>query len=284
MITETRASYNGVRTRVLAVAGNGVPIVLLHGFADSADTWRGLLAELEAAGRQAIAVDMPGFGAADARAPGEILPQLDAFVDAMLVDTGPAVLIGNSLGACAAVRAASRGSSSIRGVVAVDEPILASHWLIRLSRGRHDPFRMLPSRAPVSKAAYGRLMRATFARLLYGDPKQADPRVVSRFTEQVPDVHATRLLLEDARQVAVETAAGYDVAHVACPLLVVHGCKDRVIPVHASERLHESVPGSTLIVMPESGHCPQVDDPSGLAAHVLRFLDSRVDDRNHQAG
>jgi pimeloyl-ACP methyl ester carboxylesterase len=39
MITETRARYDGVSTRVLSVAGGGTPIVLLHGFADSVETW-----------------------------------------------------------------------------------------------------------------------------------------------------------------------------------------------------------------------------------------------------
>jgi pimeloyl-ACP methyl ester carboxylesterase len=84
-------------------------------------------------------------------------------------------------------------------------------------------------------------------------------------------------MLGDARAVALETAAGYDSDRVTCPQLVIHGRKDRVIPVHASQRLHKSVPASTLIVLPNCGHCPQLDDPSGLARHVLQFLDSEVD-------
>ncbi|MET9489795.1 alpha/beta fold hydrolase [Nocardia sp. NPDC006630] len=113
MITETRASYNGVRTRVLSVAGSGIPLVLLHGFMDSADTWRALMAEFEAAGRAAIAVDLPGFGAADAREPDAmIVPRLDAFADALLAEVGPAVVIGNSLGACTAVRGARQPAAA----------------------------------------------------------------------------------------------------------------------------------------------------------------------------
>lgn len=65
MITQARASYAGVGTRTLTVTGRGTPVVLLHGFADSADTWRGVLTRLEAAGRPAVAVDLPGFGQAD---------------------------------------------------------------------------------------------------------------------------------------------------------------------------------------------------------------------------
>lgn len=200
MITETRASYNGVHTRVLSVAGTGLPIVLLHGFADSADTWRGLMAEFEAAGRSAIAVDLPGFGAADALAPGDYLPQLDAFAAALVAELGPVVLVGNSLGACTAVRAASRGSRDIRGVVAVDEPVLAAHWLARMARGRSDPFRLLGKRLRLPKVAHQQAMRAVFVRLLYGDPGTADPEVVARFTDQVPDTADALLMLTNARQ------------------------------------------------------------------------------------
>jgi pimeloyl-ACP methyl ester carboxylesterase len=273
MITADRVCFGGVHTRRLSVAGSGTPIALFHGFADSADTWRGVLTAFHAAGRAAFAVDMPGYGHADPRKPGTIMPQLDAFVDATIAATGAVILMGNSLGACVSVRAASRRYGNIRGVIAVDEPILASHFLMRLGRGRADPFRVLEHRMPVPKGLYHRTIRNVFARLLYAKPAQADPTVLDRFTVQAPDQPHLRRLLGDARAVALETAAGYDSERVTCPLLIIHGRKDRIIPVHASERLHESVPTSTLIVLPNSGHCPQLDDPSELAGHVLQFID-----------
>lgn len=278
MIAEDRACYNGVHTRRLSVSGNGTPIALLHGFADSADTWRGLMAEFEAAGRAAFAVDMPGFGHADPCSPGSIMPQLDAFVDAMLTDAGrPVTLTGNSLGACVSVGAASRRFGNVRGVVAVNEPILASHWLMRLGRGRVDPFRPLQLRLPIPKRLHHKMIRAMCARALYADPAQADPAVLHRFAVQASDLPHLRQLLKTARAVALETATGYQAERITCPVLVIHGAKDRVIPVHASERLHESVPASSLVVMPNSGHCPQLDDPAALTAHLLRFLESHID-------
>src|SRR6267154_1923142 len=261
MIIEDRVCLGGVHTRRLSVPGSGVPIALLHGFADSADTWRGVLTAFHAAGRAAFAVDIVGYGHADPRKSGAIMPQLDATI----ADTGAVMLMGNSLGACVSVRAASRGSENIRGVIAVDEPILASHSLMRISRRRADPFRVLDRRMPIPNVLYHRAIRRAFARLLYADPAQADPDVLARFTVQAHDRLHLRRLLGDARAIALETAAGYHSEHVMCPLLIIHGRKDRVIPVHASERLHESVAASTLIVLPNSGHCPQLDDASGLA-------------------
>jgi pimeloyl-ACP methyl ester carboxylesterase len=278
MITEDRVCFGGVHTRRLSVAGSGTPIALLHGFADSADTWLGVLTAFHAAGRAAFAVDMVGYGHADPRKPGMIMPQLDAFIDATIADTGAVILMGNSLGACVSVRAASRGSENLRGVIAVDDPILASHLLMRLSRGRGDPFRVLEHPMSIPNRLYHSAIRGTLARLLYADPTKADPRVLARFIGQVPDQAHLRNLLADARMIALETALGYDAQRVTCPLLVIHGRKDRVIPVHASERLHDSVPTSALIVLPNAGHCPQLDDPSELAGHVLQFLDVEVED------
>ncbi|HEX7823877.1 MAG TPA: alpha/beta hydrolase [Mycobacterium sp.] len=276
MITDDRVCFNGVHTRRLSVAGNGTPIALLHGFADGVDTWRGLLTEFREAGRAAFALDMPGFGQADPREPGAIMPQLDAFVDAVVSDTGPVILMGNSLGACVSVRAATRGSDDVRAVITVDEPILASHWLMRLSRGRRDPTKVLHGRIPVPKHLYDSIVRHTFTRLLYADPSMADPTAVARFADHLADPAGRRKVLGEARAIALETVDGYDTDHVTCPLLVIHGRLDRIIPVHASVRLHRSVPASTLVVLPNSGHCPQLDDPAELARHTLRFIEGEV--------
>src|SRR4051794_19721494 len=95
-------SYAGLRTRVLEVGGSArragrARLVLLHGYCDSADTWRPVLAELAEAGISAIAVDLPGFGDAEPLRTGAMLPQLDLFVEAVLKEQskrGKVVLAG----------------------------------------------------------------------------------------------------------------------------------------------------------------------------------------------
>ena len=64
-----------------SVEGGGTPLLLIHGFADSADTWGPLLAELAEAGRAAAAIDLAGFGASEALRPDRgLLTQWDAMV------------------------------------------------------------------------------------------------------------------------------------------------------------------------------------------------------------
>src|ERR1700716_2281590 len=81
---EHRTTLAGYETRVLELEGEGIPILMFHGYADSADTWRQSLALLGRQGHRAIAVDLPGSAAAAPLKSEPILPQLDAFASAAL--------------------------------------------------------------------------------------------------------------------------------------------------------------------------------------------------------
>lgn len=271
MISECLAAYNGVDTRVLSVPGKGRPVVLLHGYGDSADTWRAVLTGLAARGRHALAVDLPGFGRAGPRVPGPLVPQFDAFVDALLEETGPAVLVGNSLGAATAVRAADRRPGAVRALVAIDDPVNARHWLARLARHRDIPVRLWreAARMPVPPWALRWVAETGLRPVLYGPGSTADPDVMAYWTTMLANPAELAHLGRYALQYARETAAGHRGIRVNCPTVVVHGAKDRIIPVHASRILHQQIPGSDLVVLPRSGHCPQLDDPDTVVRLVI---------------
>ncbi|MCX2932742.1 alpha/beta hydrolase [Mycobacterium sp. CVI_P3] len=273
MISIDTGCHNGVRTRVLSVDGAGPPIVLLHGYADSADTWRAVLDQLEAAGRRAVAVDLPGFGWADRRRPGPLLPQFDAFVDALLADCGPAVLVGNSLGAATAVRAAARNPEVVQAVLALNDPLNARHLPARLARGRRLPAQlwdtaaMLPIPPGVLRWATDKAVR----HVLYGPGAVADPAVVARWRRTVGGPAALATLGRYAFEYAHETADGHRGLRITCPAVVAHGAKDRIIPVQASRALHQQIPGSSFVVLPRSGHCPQLDNPREVVRLIMRL-------------
>jgi pimeloyl-ACP methyl ester carboxylesterase len=57
-------------------------------------------------------------------------------------------------------------------------------------------------------------------------------------------------------------------------VLVVHGAKDRIVPVRGAKALHAALPGSRLHIEPTWGHCPQHDDPAGLVQVVTAAVDA----------
>lgn len=274
MITTTRARFGSTTTRVLSVDGDGIPIVLLHGYADTADTWVAVLRRLSRAGRRAVAVDLPGFGSATQRTPGPMLPQFDNFADAILADIGKSVLIGNSLGAATAVRAAARTPDSVAALVALDDPLAARHLLARMVRRRDMPAAVWTGigRMPIpARVLRWASTRATTS-VLYGRGVQPDPAVLSQWSKTAASATDIAALGRFAFQYARETRDGHGDLRISCPTLIMHGARDRIIPVHSSRTLHKSIPGSDFIVLPRSGHCPQLDNPDEVVRLTLALL------------
>lgn len=289
--------YAGMRTRVLTNVPGSAPVptrtrqsrlVLLHGYCDSADTWHELLDELAEAGHPAVAVDLPGFGEADALHAGDMLPQLDAFVSALLTEqsvAGEVVLVGNSLGGTLAVRAAETPRSPLAGIVSIAAPGLADSWLVRLV-GRYPLPMRLYANLPVSPPAV--LVRAVVRQIvpsmLYAERGRADTTHVRRFTEQFPDHRSAISKLTRARRLVGELGHAYEPESVHTPLLIVAGGKDRLVRTAAGTRLHALVPHSRLLVREEWGHCPQLDDPSALAELLRSFAASPGHPDSHTEG
>lgn len=285
VVTESVREYAGVRTRELSVAGEGPTVVLLHGYCDSADTWRGVLTRLAAAGRRALAVDLPGFGLADPRRPGPLTPQFDAFADALIAAHGPVVLVGNSLGAATSVHAAARDRDGrVRGLVTLDEPLLARHLVARLVRRReYRRFFDVAAALPVPDRLVHRVIGFGVRKFIYGPGYAADPEFIATAVRSIPNMAAAAERGRDAIRYAREHPAGHAALTVSCPVLVVHGAKDRIIPVRASRELHALLPGSAFVVLPAAGHCPQLDEPEKVTHLVLRIL-ARLGDSEEDAG
>src|SRR5688500_6293982 len=131
-------TFAGFSTRVLELEGDGPPLVFFHGFSDSADTWRATMAKLGRLDRRAVAVDLPGFGRASPLKAGKVLPQLDRFGEAAVryaAPEGGAIVVGNSLGGCLALRLAEREQLELGGVVPVAPAGLdMARWLAIIER------------------------------------------------------------------------------------------------------------------------------------------------------
>lgn len=65
------------------------------------------------------------------------------------------------------------------------------------------------------------------------------------------------------------------VSQIRQPTLIIHGREDKVIPLQVAERLHQSIPGSELVVLEKSGHAPVWDQPRKLKQAILDFLGSQ---------
>lgn len=267
MIAQRRATYAGFTTRELYVDGEGPCVLLLHGFADCADTWHGVVTGLAEAGRAAVAVDLPGFGHAEPLPPGPRLGHLDSFIAEVLAAHGEsgAIVAGNSLGGALAVRAAQQPGLPVVGVLPVCTVGMGFALGIRFASVGNGVLVNGFTRVSLPNRLVVEVARRVLPRLMYGDPRAADPAVIERMCAPLAPSGSAAALLQQAAAYSLEARDCLEPEQVVCPMVVVHGRRDRLVPVTASRRLHAAVPHSSLMVLPEAGHCPQLDDARAIA-------------------
>jgi len=275
-VAEHRVQIAGHMTRALEVDGDGPGIVLLHGWSDSADTWRPLLAELAARGRRAIAVDLPGFGHATPLQPGAVLPQLDAFANEVALSwagTDPIVLAGTSLGGCLALRLAEHpGELRLVGVVPVaPDGLELPSWFDPIEE---DPMvrRLLSIPVPVPGEILRRGQAAAYRQLALSHPTETQKAVVDAFSRDGETRADVAALLESGRALAPElSTAPFDLIGIRCPVLLVWGAHDRTLPHTDARMALDALPTTQVELIEDAGPHPQLEATRRLAELLMPF-------------
>ncbi len=272
---EHRLRLAGSRTRALELEGDGPPLVLLHGYSDSADTWRLMLDRLARAGRRAVALDLPGFGTSDPLDPDRpILPQLDTFVDAALAEFAPdggALLCGNSLGGCVALRRAERADGVLAGVVAVAPAGLEmARWFSMIQRDRVMRL-LLAAPVPIPPRVVRGAVSQIYMRLAFRNPRQIDPLVTKAFVSHFEGRATAARMLHTGSRLIPELAESLDPSRIACPVLLVWGRDDVMVFQTGADRVLDAAPEARLVTIDDCGHCPQIEAPDRLAELLLEF-------------
>ena len=272
---EHRLTLAGYETRALELEGDGPPLLLLHGYSDSADTWRVLLDRLGRLGRRAVALDMPGFGTCDLLADDEpILSQLERFAAAAvewIAPEGGAIVCGNSLGGCVSLLLAEREDLGLEGIVPVAPAGLdMARWFTVIER---EPLlrAALAAPVPVPSAVLQRVVAEVYKRLAFYRPGSLDPLVASTFSSHFADRATTARLMATGRRLIGELRDPFRLEAVTCPVLLVWGRQDAMVFQTGADRVLAAVPESELVVIEDCGHCPQLETPDRLVGLLLDF-------------
>jgi pimeloyl-ACP methyl ester carboxylesterase len=272
LITERRVVVGGVATRILEVPGDGPVLLLLHGFTDSADTWRPVLSRLAEAGRRAVAVDLPGHGwAPPMQQP--LFETLDRFVADFVVQYAAGeqvVLVGNSLGGLLTFRAARDERLPLAAVAGLGPAGLAhTHRMQLLAQWARifHPLLGLIDRLPVPRSAVRRAALRVHHRLTEGTGRELAPH----YAAHVASLRDVARLRGDL--VALDKAVRADVlapADIRVPVLMVWGLRDRLVDIKGAPSLLDVVPQSRLVVL-DCGHLPQVQVPDEVTPLLLQL-------------
>jgi pimeloyl-ACP methyl ester carboxylesterase len=229
-----------------------------------------------------VAVDLPGYGRAERIPPGAELPGIDRLVaDLVRANSGretsgheKPVIVGNSLGGIAALRAAQERDLPIAGVVAISPAGLGHQpWVDVVSR---EPVihQLLRTPLPLPMGLVRRSVEIAFRRLAVTNGTAVDPAVVSAYSSQYERPADVRRMIRRARELLGEIDGGcYELERIERPLLMIWGRRDPLTPVSGAQLVLDSVAGAELVVLEDCGHVAQIEATTRVADLVCAFAD-----------
>ena len=254
--------------------GDGRPVVLIHGWPLSGESWAGQVPALQEAGYRTIVYDRRGFGRSDKPKTGYGYDTLAEDLDAVLteLDVRDATLVGFSMGGGEVARYVSKfGEGRLRSVV------FASAVPPMMLQTGDNPD------GPLTKAA-----AAQMTAQLTKDQDAFYDEFLTAFFSANGDLKVTEAQRQDALRMAGQssklaalecmTSFGTtdfrdDLPKVTVPTLVIHGDSDGTVPFEGSgKRTHEAVPQSTLHIIEGGPHGCTVSHELDFNTALLAFL------------
>lgn len=242
----------------------GRPVILLHGIGGGRAIWRGSVAALAAAGFDAIAVDLPGYGDSAGLEPGGVdrmAAAVLALMDGLRLDR--AALVGHSMGGMVAQELVAAAPARVSALVlACTSPAFGKpdgDWQARFVAER-----LAPLDAGGGMAALAaRLVPGMVGPLASPDGVALATRVMSA----VPEATYRRVL---AAIVAFDRRAA--LPSIAVPTLCLAGALDRTAPPEVMRRMAGRIPGARFAELAGAGHIANVEQPAAFDAAVAHFL------------
>jgi pimeloyl-ACP methyl ester carboxylesterase len=275
-------NINGINVH-FKKAGTGEPyFILLHGFGASLFSWREIISPLSRYGT-VIAYDRPAFGLTDrpsygqwsGKNPYSVDGQMDMlfeFMDMMSIPS--AILIGNSAGGTIATLAALEHPNRVKALVEVDAAIFENEnhlpaWTRELlftpQADRIGPFLM----RSIQKWGVKFLIRA------WHDPEKITKDIMQGYQEPLHTQNWDNALFELFRAPQSQNIA-MRLSELKMPVLVISGDDDRIVPTPSSIRLAKEIASSTLVIIHDSGHVPQEEQPVMFIQVIINFVNTKV--------
>jgi pimeloyl-ACP methyl ester carboxylesterase len=246
--------------------GRGRPLILLHGWVNSWDVWRGAMLTLaHDHDYRVYALDFWGFG--DSAKP-EAQPDqtfrikgyvemVQDFMDNLGISSAP--IAGHSMGGTVALKFALDHGERVDKVILVSSPIVGSSLNPILKLAGYRLTAELVWRVPY-------VIDACRYLLLAGDSDHVRAMILrdmGRTTKQsyfrsIGDLRGTNL----RRQLA----------GLAVPLLGVYGQHDNIVSPRNATLLKQTLPSAQVVIMSRSRHFPMVDEENSFLTGMVGFL------------
>jgi 3-oxoadipate enol-lactonase len=250
---------NVVAGLAVEVAGDGPPVVCIHGLGGTSNTFTPQMPAL--AGLRVVRPDLPCAG----RSPNSEKPSIATMASAVVkladvLGVKSAHFVGHSLGTLICQHLAAERPELVRSLVLLGglyEPIAAARDALR-------------SRAQLARTqGMTEIADAVIGSALSTETRSRNPAAVAFVREslmrQCPEGYA-----RSCEALAEAQAANHQ--RIRCPVLIVNGEEDAVAPPSTARNLAERISGARTVILPRCGHWPTVERVDEVNAEARRFL------------
>ena len=254
------------------VEGNGPTVLLIHGFGEFLETWwfnRPLCEHFKV-----YAMDLPGHGLSDKPEVGYDLTFATEFANdfAQALGIEHASLIGHSLGGLVAMSMAINFPEKVDKLILVDSGGLGNEVSL-LYRLCCLPILGELMMEPTIKAGLRHGMKRAFY-----NPDLVTEEMVEKDYQFMKMPGVKQAMLNIIRHGASVRGPHPEVVMldklhlIKSPTLLIHGTRDKVIPVKYGRKAVELIPNARLKLIKKCGHCPHIEKAAEFNEAVIKFL------------
>jgi haloalkane dehalogenase len=245
---------------------DGPVALLVHGFPQSAYMWRDTLTAVAGAGWRGLAPDLAGFGDSPLDPPGTWERQVEA-LDGFRRELGVerCVPVMHDWGALIGLRWACEHPDAVRALVISSSGFFPDGKWHGMAKALRTP--------EVGEQALSGLDRDGFAGVLRASSRAFDDQAIDEYWKGLADDAHRRNALELYRSGDFEKLAGYRLADLGVPVLLVWGDADEFAWIGGAHRFERELPDTELVVIEGAGHFVWDEHPERCNGALTTFLE-----------
>lgn len=247
--------------------GDGIPLLLIHGFPLNRSLWEPQIRELSAFAR-VLAPDLRGYGESEAPSGVYSMDLLARDCQAFLEATGvnqPTLVCGLSMGGYVALAFYRLYPERVAGLVLAATRAGADS---EEGKSNRDKTAAQAREQGASAVAAGMLPK-----MMSSKTYATNPELVERVSDIMSSA-SVEGIVGASSGMKERPDSNELLAKIRVPTLILHGSDDQLIPFKEAEAMHEAIEGSRLRLLPEAGHLLNLEQPELFNQAVQDFLAS----------
>lgn len=250
--------------------GTGAPVVVLHGSVSSGRQWTSFKDYIQSSYR-VVAPDLPGYGRSQSvMTAGGMDGVAQALAPILSRQDQPVHLVGHSFGGAVATRLALQFPHLIRSLTVIEPTVFNCVWHDQ-SDDRIDLERIFDVVHRMETAIdAGDDWTAMGIFIDFWNGTGAWARTSARLASKLTPF--ARQVVQDFATLYSEPSTWDDLAHIACPTLVMSGSRSPREIRQVTRRYAASIPNAHSMVVADAGHMLPLTDPHIVDVAIRKFL------------